>query len=104
MGLISSLKKLKLKKLQPGKLLVKAAKAIGGPVGAAASLAEKAVARVKSTAKELGISETEAARVVAAQGEQALDATAPEAKQAAMQVGTAVLAGLVLWLILGRKS
>jgi hypothetical protein len=104
MSLISSLKKLKLKKLQPGKIIVAAAKKVGGPIGAVATVAEKTVARVKQVSKDLGVSEAQATQIVANQAETALDVTSPDAKQAGFQVGTAVVAGVILWLLLGRKG
>lgn len=104
MGLIKSLKKLKLKKLQPGKIVVAAAKKVGGPIGAVATVAEKTVARVKQVSKDLGISEAQASQVVAEQASTALDVTAPETRQAGMQIGAAVVAGVLLWLLLGRKG
>jgi hypothetical protein len=104
MSLIKSLKKLKLKKLQPGKIIVAAAKKVGGPIGAAATLAEKTVARVKQMSKDLGISEAEASQRLAEQGTTVLEATGPEAKSMAGQIGIAVAAGVILWLLLGKKG
>jgi hypothetical protein len=104
MGLIKSLKKLKLKKLQPGKILVATAKKVGGPIGAVATVAEKTVARIKQVSKDLGVSEAEATQIVSDQASTALDVTAPEAKQAGLQIGAAVAAGVILWLLLGRKG
>lgn len=119
MGLIKSLKRLKLKKLQPGKLLkgaVNAAAAIGIPgAGAAAGIAnrvgqrvdqanrviEKAKAEVQKLAKDQGISTAEASAQLAERSLNAADAglTAQKAAPLLLLGGAVVL----MFLLMRRK-
>jgi len=131
MGLIKSLSRLKLKKLQPGKILLGAAKlgvatAVGGPLGAAAAVAirvgkkvdqaktviDKTTAAIKQEAKDLGISTGDAAeRVVdaalkgAGSGVDAQRAAAQtEAFGASTGGGALVAIGAVLLVVLLVRS
>lgn len=115
MGLFSSLKKLKLKKIVPGKILVNIAKKIGGPIGGIASAAEKIVAGGKQVGINLGASNPEStplenteqmANALAAGTQAAVVATSPDVKRAADNTRTMLLIGggvVLLFLLLRRR-
>jgi len=109
-GFLSGLKRLKLKKLKPGKILVAIGKKIGGPVGGVASALEKGAAafnKVKQQAKDLGLTPAQTAEVVATDAANALDAYATAGGPAAGSntTNTLLLVGIaaVVLLLVMRK-
>lgn len=109
MGFLSGLKKLKLKKLKPGKLLVSVAKKIGGPIGGIASAAEKAAAsfnKIKQQAKDLGLSPSQQAEKLANDAAAGMEAYAEAGGPAATDNAKSMLVvvgAVLLFVLLMRK-